>query len=83
MRILFSIYQLQQVPQLSNDYQSSLKRTSLKYTHEVHEVKEDLKENLKLNLVNNGSTVKCKYCGCIRKTLEYNDRDSFLIFGQN
>ena len=33
----------------------------------VHEVK----ENLKLNLTNNGSTVKCKYCGCIGRLLEY------------
>ena len=46
--------------------------------HEVHEVK----ENLKLNLANNGSTVKCKYFGCIGKTSEYNDTDSFEFWSK-
>ena len=46
--------------------------------HEVHEVK----ENLKLNLINNGSTAKCEYCGCIGKTLEYNDIGSFEFWSK-
>ena len=39
----------------------------------VHEVK----ENLKLNLTNNGNTVKCKYCGCIGRLLEYMHKGGF------
>ena len=50
----------------------------LKYILEAHEVK----ENLKLNLANNGSTVKCKYCGCIGKTLEYNDIDDYEFWSK-
>ena len=44
----------------------------------VHEVK----ENLKLNLANNGSTVKCKHFGFIGRSLEYNGIE-VLNFGQN
>ena len=42
-----------------------------------------LKLDLKLNLINNGSTAKWKCCQYIRKTLEYNDIDGFefwLVF---
>ena len=39
----------------------------------VHEVK----ENLKLNLANNGSTVKCKYFEYIGRSLEYMYTDGF------
>ena len=57
---------------------SPFKRTSLKYIHEVHEVK----EILKLNLINNGSTAKCKYCGCIGRSLEYINKDSFEFWSK-
>ena len=41
-----------------------------------------VKENLKLNLVSNGSTVKCKYCGCIGRSLEYIDIGSFEFWSK-
>ena len=46
--------------------------------HEIHEVK----ENLKLNLINNGSTAKCKYCECIGRSLEYINIDSFEFWSK-
>ena len=44
----------------------------------MHEVK----ENLKSNLINNGSTEKCKYLGCIGWSLEYINTDGFEFWSK-
>ena len=47
-------------------------------TYEVHEVK----ENIKLNLANNGSTGKCKCSKCIGRSSEYNGIDGFEFWSK-